>query len=100
MSLYVQLVKLSREGAMKIREVAGDFAEVQRFNETLGGKFLYVVACFGEYDFVALAEYPNDEAALQGAAFAAAQGNSSIQTLPAYPIEEFFTTINGLPHKA
>jgi len=100
MSLYVQLVKLSREGAMKIREVAGDFAEVQRFNETLGGKFLYVVACFGEYDFVALAEYPNDEAALKGAAFAAAQGNSSIQTLPAYPIEEFFTTISGLPHKA
>lgn len=100
MGLYIQLVKLSREGAMKIREVAGDFAEVQRFNETLGGKFLYVVACFGEYDFVALAEYPSDEAALKGAAFAAAQGNSSIQTLPARPIEEFFAIIGGLPHKA
>jgi len=97
MGLYIQLVKLSREGAIKIREVAGDFAEVQRFNEALGGKFLYVVACFGEYDFVALAEYPSDEAALKGAAFAAAQGNSSIQTLAACPIDEFFKLMGELP---
>lgn len=97
MGLYIQLVKLSREGAMKIREVAGDFAEVQRFNEALGGKFLYVVACFGEYDFVALAEYPSDEAALKGTAFAAAQGNASIQTLPARPIDEFFKLMGELP---
>ncbi len=97
MALYVQLVKLSREGATRIREVASDFAAVQRFNESLGGKFLYVVACFGEYDFIALAEYPDDVAALKGAAFAAAQGNATIQTLPARPIDEFFTIISELP---
>ncbi len=97
MALYVQLVKLSREGVMKIREVAGDFAKVQQFNESLGGKFLYVVACFGEYDFVALAEYPNEVAALKGAAYAAAQGNASIQTLPARPIDEFFKLMSELP---
>jgi uncharacterized protein with GYD domain len=97
MALYVQLVKLSREGTMKIREVSKDFVAVQRFNESLGGKFLYVVACFGEYDFVALAEYPDDVAALKGAAYAAAQGNATIQTLPARPIEEFFKIMSELP---
>ncbi len=97
MALYVQLVKFNREGVMRIREVSRDFAEVQRFNESLGGKFLYVVACFGEYDFVALVEYPNEEAAWKGAAFAAAQGNASIQTLPARPVDEFFKMMGELP---
>ena len=97
MPLYVQLVKLNREGVMKIREVGQDFAAVQRFNESLNGKFLYVVACFGQYDFVALAEYPDDAAAMKGAAFAAAQGNASIQTLPARPVDEFFQMMSELP---
>jgi len=97
MALYVQLVKMSREGASRIREVAGDFAKVQSFNESLGGKFLYVVACFGEYDFVALADYPDEIAALKGAAYAAAQGNATIQTLPARPIDEFFKIMSELP---
>jgi uncharacterized protein with GYD domain len=97
MALYVQLVKLSREGVTRIREIAGDFAKVQAFNESLGGKFLYVVACFGEYDFVALADYPDEVAALKGAAYAAAQGNASIQTLPARPIDEFFKIVSELP---
>ena len=97
MALYVQLVKFNREGVMRIREVSQDFAEVQRFNESLGGKFLYVVACFGEYDFVALAEYPDDASAWKGAAFAAAQGNASIQTLPARPVDEFFKMMSELP---
>jgi uncharacterized protein with GYD domain len=97
MALYVQLVKLSRAGVMKLPELAGDFAKVQAFNESLGGKFLYVVACFGEYDFVALADYPDEVAALKGAAYAAAQGNATIQTLPARPIEEFFKLVSELP---
>jgi uncharacterized protein with GYD domain len=97
MALYVQLVKLSREGMLRIREISGDFAAVQQFNESLGGKFLYVVACFGEYDFVALVDYPDEVAALKGAAYAAAQGNASIQTLPARPIEEFFKIVSELP---
>jgi len=97
MALYVQLVKLTREGASKIREVSADFAKVQSFTASLGGKFLYVVACFGEYDFVALADYPDEVAALKGAAYAAAQGNATIQTLPARPIEDFFKIISELP---
>jgi uncharacterized protein with GYD domain len=97
MALYVQLVKLNREGMMKIREVATDFAAVQQFNESLGGKFQYVVACFGEYDFVALVDYPDEVTALKGAAYAAAQGNATIQTLPARPIDEFFKIMSELP---
>jgi uncharacterized protein with GYD domain len=97
MALYVQLVKFNREGLMRIREVSRDFAAVQRFTESLGGKFVYVVACMGAYDFVALADYPNETAAVQATAFAAAQGNASVQTLPARPIEEFFKLMEQLP---
>src|SRR5262249_47235948 len=97
MALYVHLVKLCREAATIVREIAEEFSKVRACNESLGGKCLYVVACFGEYDFVALAEYPDEVAALKGAAYAAAQGNASIQTLPARPIEEFFKLVSELP---
>jgi uncharacterized protein with GYD domain len=56
-----------------------------------------VVACFGKYDFVALADYPDEIAALKGAAYAAAQGNATIQMLPARPIDEFFKIMSELP---
>ena len=100
MPLYIQLVKFNREGVMRIREVGQDFADVQRFNESLGAKFLYVVACMGEYDFVALGDYPDDDAAWKSAAYAAAQGNAAIQTLPARPIDEFFQMMSILPKSA
>ena len=65
MPLYVHLVKMTREGAGKIRDLGPEYAKVRKYNESLGGKTLCAVACFGEYDFVTVTEYPNEVAALK-----------------------------------
>jgi uncharacterized protein with GYD domain len=49
MSLYVHLVKMTREGAAKIRDLAPEYAKVKAFQDSLGVKRICTVACFGEY---------------------------------------------------
>ena len=97
MPLYVHLVKMTREGAGKIRDLAGEYAKVRSFNDSLGAKTLCAVACFGEYDFVTVTEYPNEVAALKSAGYAVGTGNVQIQTLPACQIEDFFKVMSELP---
>lgn len=97
MPLYVHLVKMTREGAGKIRELAPEYAKVKAFQDSLGVKRICTVACFGEYDFVDVLEYPNEAAALKAAGYSASTGNVQIQTLPACQIEDFFKLMSELP---
>ena len=97
MPLYVHLVKMTREGAGKIRDLAAEYSKVRKYNESLGAKILCAVACFGEYDFVSVTEYPNEVAALKAAGYAASTGNVQMQTLPACQIEDFFKVMSELP---
>jgi len=97
MPLYVHLVKMTREGAGKIRELAPEYAKVKAFQDSLGVKRICTVACFGEYDFVDVLEYPSEAAALKAAGYSAAMGMVQVQTLPACKIEDFFSLMRELP---
>jgi uncharacterized protein with GYD domain len=96
-ALYAHLVKMTHQGASKIREMSSTYETVRRFGESLGCKPLNVVACFGEYDFVGLWDCPNEVAALKLAGCAVSNGTVQIQTLPALKIEDFFKVVSELP---
>jgi uncharacterized protein with GYD domain len=97
MALYVHLVRMTAQGASKIREVSSHYETVRKFGESLGCKPLNVVACFGKYDFVAIWDCPNEVAALKLAGCAVASGDVQLQTLPACKIEDFFKVMSELP---
>ena len=97
MPIYVHLVKMTREGAGKIRNLTPEYARVKEFQDSLGAKRLCTVACFGEYDFVDVLEYPNEAAALKAAGYSAATGMVQVQTLPACRIEDFLKLMSELP---
>jgi uncharacterized protein with GYD domain len=97
MALYVHLVKMTRDGGSKIRDLASEYAKVREYNESLGAKIICTVACFGQYDFVSITEYPNEVAALKSAGYASSFGSVHIQTLPACRIEDFFKVMSELP---
>jgi uncharacterized protein with GYD domain len=97
MALYVHLSKMTREGTAKIRDLAPEFAKWKGFVESLGAKILCAAACFGEYDYITIVEYPNEVAALKGAGCATALGVVQVQTLPACQIEDFFKVMRELP---
>jgi len=97
MPLYVALVKMTGQGASKIRDLASEYAKWKKYADTQGFKPIAAVACFGEYDFVFVAEYPNDAAALKAAGYAVALGDVQVQTLPACQLEDFFKAMKELP---
>ncbi len=97
MARYVHLVKMTQEGAANIKEQPAVYADWGRFADTIGAKVVSAVGCFGEYDFVLIVDYPDAKAALKAAAFAATQGMVQSQTLPAFPLDEFFSVIKELP---
>jgi uncharacterized protein with GYD domain len=97
MALYVHLVRMTAQGASKIREASSTYQTVRKFGESLGCKPMNVLACFGEYDFVAIWDCPNEVAALKLAGCAVSTGNLHVQTLPACKVEDFFHAMSELP---
>jgi uncharacterized protein with GYD domain len=97
MPVYVGLVKMTGQGAGKIRNLAPEYAKWKAYADSLGFKPICALACFGEYDFVVVGEYPDEAAALKAAGYAVALGDVQVQTLPACQMEEFFKAMGELP---
>ncbi len=97
MALYVHLVKVTPQGAARIREASATYEHVRKFAESLGCKPVQIVACFGEYDYVGIWDCPDQVAALKLAGCAVSTGNVQIQSLPACKIEDFFKIMSELP---
>ena len=56
-----------------------------------------MTACFGEYDFVSVIDFPDQVAALKAAGYVTSQGIVTVQTLPACSIDDFLKVMSGLP---
>ena len=97
MAVYLHLSKLTGQGASKIRELGSSYSTWRSFAESLGAKIVCAAACFGEYDFAVVADYPNEVAAMKSAGCATALGMVQVQTLPCCAIEDFVKVMSELP---
>jgi uncharacterized protein with GYD domain len=97
MALYVHLVNMTEQGATRIKDQKSGYAEYGSYAESLGAKVVTAVACFGHYDYVVVVDYPDAAAALKGSGYIAGQGIVQTQTLPAFPVEDFFKAMSELP---
>ena len=90
MPTYVSLVKFTEQGiaTMKQQGVARSDA-VQQNIEALGGRLVDAYYCLGEYDVVAILEFPNNRAAMKAAVLNASLGHIRITTMPAIPRAEW-----------
>ncbi len=88
MPTYISVIKLTREGKMDIKSAPERIDQARKVIEGLGGK-MEIYATFGRYDYVAISEFPNDEAALNAIAKISTMGSVHIETLKAFSEEEF-----------
>ncbi|RMH05108.1 MAG: GYD domain-containing protein [Nitrospirae bacterium] len=90
MPIYVSLVKFTPSGleTMKTKGVSRS-DQVKKNIESLGGKLLHAFYCLGEYDVVAILEFPNNQAAMKAAVLNASMGHIQIKTMPAVSREEW-----------
>ena len=84
---YISLVKWTDKGAQEAKESAQRIGNLLKFAEQHGAK-IQVFSTMGAYDFVAIAEAPNDETAMLVALRLESAGNARTQTMKAWPLEE------------
>lgn len=90
MAIYVSLVNFTHEGLKTMKSQGVARADmVKRNAESLGGKLLHAFYCLGEYDVVAVWDFPSTEAAMKAAVLNASLGHIRIKTMPAVPRDEW-----------
>src|SRR5436853_6385568 len=85
MPVYVSLVKFTRDGIMTMKDQGVARSEtIKRNAEELGGKLVNAYYCLGEYDVVAIWEFPNNRAAMKAAVKSAALGTFRTTPIPPF----------------
>jgi uncharacterized protein with GYD domain len=97
MPTYIALYKLTDQGIKSIKDAPGRIEAGIKGAEKLGGKVIGFYGVMGEYDYVAISEFPNDEAATTFALAIGSLGNVRTTTLKAYTKEEFAAIVKKLP---
>jgi uncharacterized protein with GYD domain len=90
MPVYVSLVKFTREGIMTMKDQGIARSDMVKRNiEGLGGKLLNAYYCLGEYDVVAVLQFPDNKTAMKAAVKNASLGHIQITTMPAVTRDEW-----------
>ena len=90
MAICVSLVKFSREGVMTMKDEGVSRADQVKHNiEELGGKLVDAYYCLGEYDVVAILDFPDNKSAMKSAVKNASLGHIEIKTMPAISRDEW-----------
>ena len=97
MPTYVALYKLTEQGIKNIKEAPGRIEEGIKGAEAMGGKVLGFYTVMGEYDYVSIGEFPNDEAAMVLMLALCKQGNVRTTTLKAFTADEFGEIVSKMP---
>ncbi len=97
MPTYIGLYKLTDQGAKDIKSAPARLEAAAKAAEKMGGKVIGMYAVMGEYDYVAIGEFPSDEVATTFALAISSLGNARPTTLRAYTKEEFAAMVKKLP---
>jgi uncharacterized protein with GYD domain len=90
MPTYVSLVKFTQHGLQTMKDKGIERAEMVKENaQALGGKLVQAYYCLGEYDVVAVWEFPDNKTAMKAAVLNAAIGHIQITTMPAIGRDEW-----------
>ncbi|WP_447976534.1 GYD domain-containing protein [Candidatus Nitrospira bockiana] len=90
MPMYVSLVKFTTDGVKTMKDQGVSRSDaVQRNIESLGGRLVDAYYCLGEYDVVAILEFPDNRTAMKAALLNSAIGHISITTMPALARREW-----------
>lgn len=94
MANYVVLMKLTPEGAKGLKDAPQRLAKANEVLAKEGAKITAGYATLGQYDYVFVIEGPEDIAKVAKCSAAIAMtGATSIQTMPALPVTDFFKLV-------
>lgn len=96
MPSYLALGKYTQQGLDTMGELGDRLAATKQTVSDAGGRLIFFYMTFGQYDFAALTEMPDDEAAARLALSINAQGNIRTETVRAFTEEEAIALVSSL----
>ena len=97
MPTYIHLTSYTADGVQEIAHSPNRLDDAKDLAASMNGEFHGFYLTMGQYDIVAITEFPDDETAAQFALGVAREGAVSTETLKAFPEGEFRDVIAGLP---
>jgi uncharacterized protein with GYD domain len=97
MSTYVILMNLTEKGIKEIKEAPERIGNSVKALEDAGGKMLAFYTVMGSYDYVVIAEVPNDQVGLAQLLGLGMAGYVRTTSLKAFTKEEFAEVLKMLP---
>lgn len=89
MPTYVTLLNYTEQGISTVESSPDRIKSAKEFVEEVGGEFKAFYLTFGQYDGVAILDFPDDETAAVYALTIGKGGNARTETLKAFTEEEF-----------
>ena len=90
MPTYVSLIKFTQHGLQTMKDRGIERAGMVKKNaKTLGGKLIQAYYCLGDYDAVAIWDFPDNKTAMKAAVMNASLGHIQITTMPAVTRDEW-----------
>ncbi|MFX1404897.1 MAG: GYD domain-containing protein [Promethearchaeota archaeon] len=97
MPAYITLMNLTEQGVKNIQDAPKRIESGIRYLEKLGGKLLAFYVTLGDYDYIGIADAPNDEVVMRFLLGIGMAGNVRTKTLKAYTTEPMAKIVKDLP---
>ena len=97
MAIGICLMKLTEQGIKNLKDAPKRIAEAKKAIEATGGKLIDFYVTMGEYDYVAIAEFPSDEVTMSYLMTLGTGGDVRTTSLKAFTLEEFQKMVEKLP---
>ncbi len=97
MPRYIALMKLTEQGIKDIKNAPQRLEKAAAAIGVMGGKLVDFYTVMGQYDYVAVAEFPNDEAGMIFLLTLGSQGNVRTTTLRAFDTQQFAELVKKIP---
>ena len=97
MPTYIALMKLTDQGIKDIKSFPQRIEAGRKGMEALGGRMVAFYSVMGEYDYVAVTEFPNDEIGMGFLLTLGTIGNVRTTTLRAFTDSEFAEIVKKMP---
>jgi uncharacterized protein with GYD domain len=96
MPTYMTLGTYTEHGAQNMKDSPARLEAAKEVTESFGGEYREFFLTFGRYDFVYVADFPDDESAAKAMLTVAGTGSVRTETLKAFTEPEYREVIAGL----
>ncbi len=97
MSTYLSLSNLTDQGVRSMKDLARRLQNAEQTFAQMGAQLREVYLLMGQYDYIVIADAPDDETMARIALAIAGQGNVRTQTFRAFDRSEMLKLVEGLP---